>query len=181
MSDPAFARSAAWSRVRGRGMIGIRADLAEAGPAIAEACAVPIPAARRLTTEGDRSLAWMSPDELLLFLPAGETTETLAALSNALGARHHLAVDLSDARAIFEISGDGAREVLAKGAPVDLSRGAFTLGDVRRTRLGQLAAAFALVGEGPDRFHLVCFRSVAAHVERWLDVAARAGSLPGVL
>ena len=179
MSDPAVS----WTRIRDRGMIGLRADLSVgvARKALQKACGVSVPETRRLSVKGDRALAWMSPDELLLMLPKREVPAALAAVAEAMEGRHSLAVDLSDARALFRIEGAGAREVLAKGAPVDLSPSAFGLHDFRRSRLGQLAAAFGQVGEAPDVFEMVCFRSVAAHVERWLDVSCRPGSLPGVV
>lgn len=178
MSDPAVS----WSRIRDRGMIGLRADLSVGVvcKALQKACGAPVPETRRLSIKADRTLAWMSPDELLLTLPHAEVPATLAALAEAMEGRHHLAVDLSDARALFRVEGPGAREVLAKGAPVDFSRAAFGPGDFRRSRLGQLAAAFGQVSEDPEAFEMVCFRSVSAHVERWLDVSSRAGSLPGV-
>lgn len=179
MSD----ESVRWSRIRDRGMIAIRVDLSvgAACRAVAKGTGVPVPETRRLSAKNGRALAWMSPDELLLSLPREQVPATLEAVAAAMGARHHLAADLSDARAVFLLTGPGAREVLAKGAPVDLSRGAFGPGDFRRTRLGQVAAAFGQVSADPESFELVCFRSVAAHVERWLDVSSRAGSLPGVL
>ena len=86
---------------------------------------------------------------------------------------------MSDARAVFRLDGPGAREVLAKGAPVDLAPAAFGPGDFRRTRLGQVAAAFWM--PEPEVFDLMCFRSVAGFVADWLATAARPGSLPGFL
>ena len=123
----------------------------------------------------------MAPDEALLVLPHGDAGAVIAALDESLAGEHHLAVDVSDARALLRLSGDNAREVIAKGAPADLSRTAFGPGDLRRTRLGQLAVAFWQVSEAPDVFHLFCFRSVAAHVFDWLRVSAREGAEIGHL
>lgn len=175
-------RAMRWARVEGRGMIGLRLDLSDAGlTGAAEAAAgVKIPATRRIETEGDRRLAWMSPDELLLFLPAGEVAQTLAALQTGFGDRFAMAVDVSDARALFRLEGSGAREALAKAAPVDLHPDHFGPGDFRRTRLGQIAAAFAQVGEAPETFELVCFRSLEGHISAWLDLAGAPGTRPGV-
>ncbi len=90
-----------------------------------------------------------------------------------------MAVNVSDARAVFLIEGQGAREVLAKGAPVDMSSGVFGKREIRRTRIGQLAAAFwTLDGE---TFEVVCFRSVGAFMFDWLSNAAQEGSLPEYL
>ena len=90
-----------------------------------------------------------------------------------------MAVNVSDARAVFLIEGQGAREVLAKGAPVDLSPEAFGVDDLRRSRIGQLAAAFWMTED--EVFELVCFRSVGAFMFDWLSNAAREGSLPEYL
>lgn len=166
-----------------RGMITIRADLADsaAANAISKACGVAIPATRRFEEAGSTQLIWMSPDELLLLCDYAGAGETADALTKALGDRHHLVVDVSDARAIFRLEGGAAREVLAKGAPVDLARAAFGVGDVRRTRIGHVAAAFYQIGEGPDVFEIVCFRSYARYLWDWLVASSREGSMPGVL
>jgi len=114
----------------------------------------------------------MSPDELMLLGPPEATAARLAALGEALAGAHHLAVDVSDARAAFVLEGFAAREVLARGAPVDLSPAAFGVGDVRRTRLGQVAVA--LWSPAPEVFELMCFRSVADFVHDWLRHACAA-------
>ncbi len=57
-----------------------------------------------------------------------------------LRAEHHLAADVSDARAVFRIEGAKADQVLAKLCPVDLAT--LEPGELRRTRAAQVAAAF---------------------------------------
>ena len=177
MSEPRAPRVA---RLRETGMITLRLDPAEAGLAEAAAGALDLapPALRRAETAGGRRLLWMSPDEWLLMAPRPEIAGALEALAPALEGRRALAVDVSDARAAFSLEGEGAREALAKGAPADLSPQAFGVGDVRRTRLGQVAAAFLLTADAPPRFELICFRSVAAHVEAWLETAVAPGTIP---
>ncbi|MEM6742291.1 MAG: sarcosine oxidase subunit gamma family protein [Pseudomonadota bacterium] len=181
MPDLAPTPSPQVLRIEGRGMLSLRAA-AEAGADLASALGTPAPAPRRLERAGARSLAWMSPDEWLLQAPRDDLPALAEAARAALGDRPHLIVDVSDARALFRIEGPGARDVLAKGAPVDLSRAAFGPGDFRRTRLGQVACAFWLAGPGDaEAFELVCVRSVADHVGAWLVHAARPGAAPGVL
>jgi sarcosine oxidase, subunit gamma len=163
------------------GMIALRGDLAD--PALAAAVTAAtgrsVPAIRRIDGGFEAGAAWMSPDELLLLVPYAEAPARAAELGAALAGTHHLVADVSDARAGFALDGAGAREVLAKGVPVDLHPAAFGPGDLRRTRLGQVAAAFWM--PAPERFELVCFRSVAAFVEAWLRQAATPGTLPGFL
>jgi sarcosine oxidase subunit gamma len=80
-------------------------------------------------------------------------------LRKALEKLHFLAEDVSDARAVFQISGEKARQVLAKLCPVDLET--LEPGELRRTRAAQVAAAFWVEGDG---YTLVSFRSVAGYV-----------------
>jgi sarcosine oxidase subunit gamma len=160
-------------------MVTLRVDLGAPGlaAAVGAATGCAMPETRRITFADGNAVAWMAPDELMLFRApggAGAAVETLAAM---LGTAHHLAVDVSDARLLFRIEGPGAREVLGKGAPVDLAPDAFGPGDFRRTRLGQVAVAFWM--PEPEAFELMCFRSVGGFVADWLAHAARPGSLPG--
>lgn len=155
-----------------RGMVTLRGDLDASAfrKAVKGVAGVDVPAARSCKRKGDKGVAWMSPDELLLMVPYAEAEQTVAALDKALTGQFHLAVNVSDARAVFAISGKSARESLAKLAPVDLSPGAFRQGDFRRTRLAQVPAAFWMTGD--DAFELVCFRSVASYVFELLGTAA---------
>ncbi len=121
----------------------------------------------------------MSPDELLLFCAYGQADECVATLNEALEGEHFLAVNVSDARAQFRLQGKGVREVIAKGSPANLSPLAMLPGEIRRTRLGQVAVAFWMPEE--DILELVCFRSVGVFVYDWLCTAATEHSLPEVL
>lgn len=159
------------ARVDGLGMIQIRADLARAGEAIAEGTGLAIPAPTRITTDGSRSLGWMSPDELLLILPAGERPEALAALDQALTGEHALVADVSDMRAVFDVTGAHAADVIAKLSPAD--PGALPPGGLRRSRAGQVAVGFWRVTGG---FRIIGFRSTADYLAQLLSNAAIPGS-----
>jgi len=180
MSSQVFEGAVKIARVTDLGMITIRADLANAklgAVLMAETdCKVPAP---REVSHGSGNVAWMSPDELLVTVPFDQALRIADAIEAGLVGEHALVVNVSDARAVFRLSGKGAREVLAKGAPVDLSEAAFGAGQIRRTRLGQVACAFWMSGE--EQFDLICFRSVSAFVFDWLCVAAADGSLPEFL
>jgi sarcosine oxidase subunit gamma len=163
-----------------RGMVTLRADLgaAKVRKAVTSVVGVDMPPVRGAVLSGGRGALWMSPDELLLLLPHGEAPGAVAALSKALAGVHHLAAEVSDARAVFRITGDldACREVLAKLSPADLSPAAFAEGEVRRTRLGQVAAAFWIEEGG---ITLVSFRSVARYVFDLLSNAAAPGGAVG--
>ncbi|SIT03205.1 sarcosine oxidase subunit gamma [Paracoccus saliphilus] len=156
--------------VEGLGMITIRADLSCAGDAIAEAVGLVIPETLRIVTDGSRSLGWMSPDELLLVLPAQETAETLVALEQALTGEHALVADMSDARAVFDVTGPHAEDVIAKLCPADPV--ALPSDGLRRTRAAQTAAAFWQIESG---FRMIGFRSTADY----LGLVLRNAAIPG--
>ena len=180
MSDPVsalggitFAGFATIREIGPLGMISLRAKADAPGlQAAINACTgTEIPGQRQILHNADRAAGWMSPDEYLLILPYGETGAALSAIAGHLAGAHHLAVAVSDARAVFRIEGAKADQVLAKLAPVDLE----TLpgGELRRTRTAQVAAAFWREGDG---FTLVCFRSVARYVFDLLATSALPGS-----
>ncbi|NNK78711.1 MAG: sarcosine oxidase subunit gamma [Litoreibacter sp.] len=164
-----------------RGMITLRGDLSSktVAAAVKNLTGLNLPQQRMCNSRAAYGVAWMSPDELLVMIPYGEAEAATAKIAGALAKEHALVVNVSDARAVFAIRGAGAREVLAKLAPVDLSKERFEPGQFRRTRLAQVPAAFWL--RDPDRFELICFRSVAQYVFDLLKTSAAPGAEVGFL
>ena len=158
-------------------MVTLKAELSHKATraAIKNALGTPAPAPRKIAN----GVAWMAPDELLIMVPEGDTPQTMIDRLTAEIQAPMLAVDVSDARAVFTLKGNKSREVLAKGAPIDLSPEGFSQGDFRRTRLGQVAVAFWM--EGDDEITLVCFASLRHFMFDWLVNAAQKGSLPAYL
>jgi sarcosine oxidase, subunit gamma len=157
------------------GMITLRGDLAEARlrAVCTDLTGAAFPDQRQITRADKGSLGWMSPDEVLLVLSPDAIPDALARMAAALEGVHHLAVDVTDARAVIGVDGAGAREVLAKLTPADLHPQSFGPGELRRTQLGQIAAALWAEDEG--RFTVVCFRSVADYAFRLLSQSAQDG------
>jgi len=155
------------------GMITLRAkpDAAGLAKAVKAAVGTGLPGVRQIVTEGDRACGWMSPDEYLLVMPYAAVAGALEAIGKAMAGAHHLAVDVSDARAVFRVEGAKADQVLAKLSPVDFAR--LEPGELRRTRAAQVAAALWREGDG---FTVVCFRSVARYVFDLLASGAKPGS-----
>lgn len=155
------------------GMISLRCDLSDkALPTLIKSITgTKLPAARRIEMKDGKAAGWMSPDELLLILPYRDAPIAVETIGKKLHASHHLAVDVSDARAVFRIEGTKATEVLMKLSPVDFSM--LVAGDLRRTRVAQVAAAFWQDGDG---YTLVSFRSVAGYVMGLLEHSAQRGS-----
>ena len=161
-----------------QGMITLRGDLSSEAlaKAVKAATGVMMPKMGGINSGANGSTAWMSPDELLLLVDHAKADATVAKLDKVLAGSHILAVNVSDARAIFSIEGTGIRDVLAKGSPANLSADAFKIGEMRRTRLGQLPVAFWLSSE--KRASVICFRSVGEHVFNGLKTAAQKGATP---
>jgi sarcosine oxidase subunit gamma len=161
------------------GMITLRGDFAAKGfaAAVKKACGLALPKQREVVEGGGKRLVWMSPDELLLVLPYAQTAEMAATLEAGLAGVHALVANVSDARAVFDVSGGHAREVLGKLMPVDLSQGAFGPGMIRRSRMAQVPAAIWMTGD--DAFRVVVFRSVARYAFDVLCAAAAEGSEVG--
>lgn len=155
------------------GMITLRArpDVPGLAKAIKAATGLALPDTRRIAIKDDTAVGWMSPDEWLLILPYEGVGAALAKIEKALAGQHFLAVDVSDARAVFRIEGPRAAEVLMKLSPVD--HATLAPGELRRTRAAQVACAFWREGEG---YTLVSFRSVAAYVMGLLRHSAQPGS-----
>lgn len=155
------------------GMISLRAkpDVPGLSTAVQAAVGLTLPEKRRILQNGARAVGWMSPDEYLIVLPYAEVGAAMAAIAAALKGQHHLAANVSDARAVFRIEGAKAAQVLQKLSPADLAK--LEPGELRRTRAAQVAAAFWAEGDG---YTLVCFRSVASYVMGLLTHSAMPGS-----
>jgi sarcosine oxidase subunit gamma len=178
MSEPVSALPGAEARglvtireMGPQGMVSLRADLTAAARAVQRVTGAEMPGTRQITQGKGCSVAWMSPDELMILCPHDRAGRMVFDLTEALTGQHHLAVDVSDARAMFALDGTpGAlRDVLAKVTPADL--GALAPGEMRRTRLQQAAAALWFQTDTEAR--VICFRSVARYVFDLLAVSAR--------
>lgn len=166
------------SEVGPQGMITLRGDLSDAPVRKAvEKIGCSLPEQRKITHAEHVSVAWMSPDELLILCPYAQVASTVTALQDALGDAHALVANVSDARAMFRVCGAQTREVIAKLAPVDLAPDAFAPGDFRRTRFAQTAAAFYLRDE--ETCEIVCFRSTGQYMFDLLKAVSRSGSEVG--
>lgn len=165
--DATVARAAA------RGMITLRGDLSAKAVAkvLKAVTGQAIPKSGQAFVTGHKGLAWMSPDEVLVMVPYRDVAEAIAQIDAALAGSHYLAVDVSDARAVFKVHGTQAAEVLARVCPVDLHADSFAVGQFRRTRMAQVPAAFWRHDLG---FDVICFRSVGDYAERLLTNAAQA-------
>lgn len=160
------------------GMITLRGDLGSAklAAAVKEATGATVPGVRRIETGATGRAAWMSPDELLLIVDYKQVGSVVTWLEGALDGEFATAADVSDARAMVTIKGPLAMDMLAKVCPVDFAD--FAVGEVRRTRAAQVAAA--LWRDDENDWSLVCFRSVGIYVWDMLATVSKPGGEVGL-
>lgn len=126
----------------------------------------------------------LGPSRLLIICEAsGEAmlgAELLAAFDTMPDADVALVSDMFEA---FDVSGQGAEDILSQGAPLDLSITGFPVGHAAATELwGTTAMLIRRDGEVPC-FRIIVERSYAGFIEDWLIVASggTSASRPGVM
>lgn len=152
-----------------RGMVTLKADLGAVAGAVKAVTGQDMPEARRIN-EGAMSVAWMAPDEVLILCDHEHADRVVADLSGKLKDTHHLAVNVSDARAVFVLTGAVTKDVLGKLSPADLS--SVAPNEIRRSRIAQIPAAFWITD---TQATVICFRSVAQYAFDLLSNAAKSG------
>ena len=121
------------------------------------------------TTAMGRAL-WLGPDEWLVVSEA----EPAGALEEALEGRYAAVVDVSEARAVLELSGSGATEVLASGCRLDLD--ALRPGSCAQTALAR--AHVLLEPRDGGVWRLYVGRSFEAYARAWLEDAIALQAIP---
>jgi sarcosine oxidase subunit gamma len=186
MSDPVTAMNGASFEglievrdIGPQGMVTLRGDLSSpvVRAAVTDLTGLAMPDRRGVKSTGDYSLLWMSPDEVLVLLPYRQADRAVTRLTDALTGEHTLAVNVSDARAMFRLRGSLLRDVLAKVAPLDTSPAGLPVGELRRTRFAQVAAGVWLTDMSTA--HVFCFRSVAGYMFALLSTVADPHSAVG--
>jgi len=181
MSEPVYRSALADAKpIRGsitiamiddRGMIDLRGDISDKKfvAAATKALGFTLPTTPRQSTNKNGIVAlWLSPDQWLITCPRDHTAATLKKLQTSLAKLHSHAVDVSDARSIIRLEGDGSKVVLMKGAPVDLTTPEHTAGFVRRIQFAELAGLVHVVSSKPETIDLYVFRSYTQHAWDWL-------------
>ena len=149
------------------GMVTLKGELDAVAGAVTAVTGQAMPEVRRIVL-GTKSVAWMAPDELLILCDYAQADRVVIELTQTLEGVHHLAVNVSDARAVFTLTGTGIRDTLGKVTPADL--GALAPLEFRRSRIAQIPAAFWI---DETQATVICFRSVAQYAFDLLSNAAR--------
>jgi sarcosine oxidase, subunit gamma len=125
---------------------------------------------------GDLVALWLGPDAWLLTCPPGEVAALADSLRTALLDVHAAVTDVSDGRVALRLAGPNARDVLAKGCPLDLHPRVFASGSCAQSLLAKASVLLHLLDDDPGRgptFDLYVARSFAHYLFAWLEDAGR--------
>lgn len=148
-----------------------RADDKAFAAGLADLFGLELPAEpNRYSGDGEHALLWLGPDEWQLLAPDSETPGVGSRLRAALGDDPWLAVvDLSHNYTGLTLSGPSARDVLAKGCPLDLH--ARTFGDGHCVQSILAGTRVLLRATASDTFELWVRNSFARYTALWLTDA----------
>jgi sarcosine oxidase subunit gamma len=119
---------------------------------------------------------WLGPDEWLATCPAHDVPRLVQSLRAALTEVHAAITDITDGRIAFRLAGPNAREVLAKGCPLDLHPRAFPPGNCAQSLLAKASVLIHLLDDERERgpsFDVYVARSFAHYLWTWLEDAGR--------
>ncbi|HUI35258.1 MAG TPA: sarcosine oxidase subunit gamma family protein [Stellaceae bacterium] len=133
---------------------------------------LPIPLVpNRVAAMGAVRVLWLGPDEWLV-TAEGEALDLLPRLERAVAGRRAAVTDLSASRVALDISGSGARALIAAGCSLDLHPRAFAPNHCGQTLLARVPVILDQLDETP-RFRLLVRRSHARWLADWLVDAAQ--------
>jgi len=119
-----------------------------------------------VSDRGDLAVLWLSPDEFLLVSEERSGDELVQDLSRLVEGTADAVVDLSANRTTFVLAGASARQLLAKGCPLDLHPRTFAPGTAVTTSIGRVQVILHQVADDAYRIHPRA--SFADHLGRWL-------------
>lgn len=138
--------------------------------AVKQAYNIELPAPGTRVEGKNLALVWSGPGQWLAVAERGAGRDLELELKPILAGLASV-TDQSDARAVIRVSGPRARNVLAKGVPVDLHPRAFGPGAVAITHASHIGAILWQLDAAPT-YELAMFRSYAQSFADWLEHSA---------
>ena len=120
---------------------------------------------------------WLGPDEWLVLTEQNREAAEADALRRAAGDGFATVIELGAGQTVIEIAGARAREVIAKGCPLDLHPRVFGAGRCAQSRLARTTVTLLQVDDAPT-FELIVRRSFADYLWQWLEDACRHPVVP---
>ena len=156
------------------GYLNLRGDAGDGGFASAAESALGFqlpPEPNRAGGKDSLTAHWLGPDEWLVVTPTNVQAWLADSLEASLQGMHASVTDLSGGYTTISLSGPRARDVLAKGCPIDLHPAAFRPGDCAQTLVAKAGSMIRCVDDSPS-FELIIRRSLAEYAALWLLDAA---------
>jgi len=125
--------------------------------------------ANTVHSTGYIDVLWLGPDEWLIVAPDG--SDAGPRLAEALMDIHAAVTDVSESRTVIVLSGDHARDVLAKGCALNLHPDKFAVGQCAQSTLAHIHIILQMRSDVPE-FDVYVHRSFAESMWLWLEDAA---------
>ena len=125
----------------------------------------------KVAVSGGTLALWLGPDEWLVVTPPGAQARLTESLEAALEGMHAAVTNVTGGQTVITLSGPRARDVLARGCPLDLHQSVFKPGDCSQTLVAKASVTVRCVDESPS-FELIVRRSFAEYLALWLHDAA---------
>ncbi len=119
-------------------------------------------------SKGKTSVFRITPEKFLIVCPL--RTKMGEALSKVFRTEQAVVTELGHSRTILRVSGESAREVLARGLPIDLEPGVFAPGAFAQS--GIHGVSMLCHRSGRDQFDLIVLRNFAVVIYEWLEETA---------
>ena len=141
---------------------------------VREMYSVVLPTIPQRAASGNVAFVWSGPDHWLAVAEAESGREFENALRQVFSDMASVS-DQSDGRAVIRVSGARARDLLAKGIPLDLHPREFKPGSAALTIAGHIGVQIWQLDNAPT-YEIAMFRGFAESFWRWLvDAAAEFG------
>jgi sarcosine oxidase subunit gamma len=138
--------------------------------AVNTAFGVILPDGPRRGSRGAITFAGTGPEQWLASAEGAEAAGFAARVRGRLGP-FAAVMDQSDSRLVLRLSGTRVREVLAKGAPIDLHPKVFKPGDVANTVISYIGVQIDMLDDAPT-YQVTAPRSMAGSFWSWLSASA---------
>ncbi|MCL4766570.1 MAG: sarcosine oxidase subunit gamma [Hyphomicrobiaceae bacterium] len=138
--------------------------------AIASALGLTLPPPGQASSASETTAVWVQPGAWLVTAPftaPGDLARRLAGAAAGLAS----VTDQTFGKAVLRLSGERARDVLAKGCRVDLHPRVFGPGRTAVTTIAQIGCVLVQAGEAPT-FDLVVPSTLAEAFFEWLEASA---------
>ena len=160
------------------GYVNLRGDVADVSfvDGARRVLGVELPSSANTVIETKGLIAcWLGPDEWMAIVRPDGETEIIAALREAMDSLRTAVTDTTGGYTMLNLSGDHARDLLAKGCTLDLHPRVFAPGQCAQTNLARTPVLLIPRTNDPDlqSFNVVVRRSFADHLAHWIEHSAR--------